>query len=66
MRRWDHMFNRRKRRMENLDQDIRDFIARETQDNMEHGMPPDEARYAGWRRPMPFEVCGREAKFVGR
>ncbi len=42
--------NRRKRMMESLDQDIRDFIERETQDNIERGMPPDEARYAALRK----------------
>jgi putative ABC transport system permease protein len=44
------MFKRRKRMMEDLDQDIRDFIERETQDNIERGMPPDEARYAALRK----------------
>ena len=41
--------SRRKRMMEDLDQDIRDFIERETQDNIERGMPPEEARYAALR-----------------
>jgi predicted permease len=40
---------RRKRMLENLEQDIRDHIERETQDNIERGMPPDEARYAALR-----------------
>jgi predicted permease len=40
----------RKRMMEDLDQDIRDFIERETQDNIERGMPPEEARYAALRK----------------
>ncbi len=42
--------SRRKRMMEDLDQDIRDFIERETQDNIERGMSPDEARYAALRK----------------
>ena len=42
--------NRRKRMMKDLDQDIRDFIERETQDNIERGMPPEEARYAALRK----------------
>ena len=42
--------SRRKRMMEHLDQDIRDFIERETQDNIERGMPPEEARYAALRK----------------
>jgi predicted permease len=41
---------RRKRMMEYLDQDIRDHIERETQDNLERGMPPEEARYAALRK----------------
>jgi predicted permease len=36
--------------MDALDQDIRDFIERETQDNIERGMTPDEARYAALRK----------------
>jgi predicted permease len=42
--------NRRKRMMEDLDQDIRDHIERETQDNIDRGMPPEEARYAALRK----------------
>jgi putative ABC transport system permease protein len=38
--------SRRKRMMEDLDEDIRDFIERETQDNLERGLSPEEARYA--------------------
>ena len=36
--------------LEDLDQDIRDHIERETQDNIERGMPPEEARYAALRK----------------
>jgi predicted permease len=50
MRRWFRLLNRRKRMMEDLDQDIRDFIERETQDNIDRGMPPEEARYAALRK----------------
>jgi predicted permease len=42
--------SRRKRMMEDLDQDIRDFIERETQDNIERGMSPEEAHYAALRK----------------
>jgi len=42
--------SRRKRMLEELDQDIRDHIERETQDNIERGMPPEEARYAAMRK----------------
>jgi len=41
--------SRRKRMMEDLDHEIRDFIERETQDNIERGMSPEEARYAALR-----------------
>jgi predicted permease len=40
----------RKRILEELDADIRDHIARETQDNIERGMSPEEARYAAMRK----------------
>src|SRR5215470_9079456 len=42
--------NRRKRMMDDLDQDVRDFIERETQDNIDRGLPPQEARYAALRK----------------
>jgi putative ABC transport system permease protein len=41
---------RRKRMMEELDADIREHIETETQDNLERGMAPEEARYAAMRR----------------
>jgi putative ABC transport system permease protein len=37
---------RRKRMMEELNQDIRDHIEVETQENIERGLSPEEARYA--------------------
>jgi predicted permease len=42
--------SRRKRMLEDLDQDIRDHIERETRDNIDRGMPPEEARYAALRK----------------
>jgi putative ABC transport system permease protein len=36
--------------LEDLDQDIRDHIERETQDNIERGMSQEEARYAATRK----------------
>src|SRR5712675_515232 len=42
--------NRGKRMLEGLDQDIREHIERETQDNLERGMAPEEARYAAVRK----------------
>ena len=47
---WNWLLRRRERMMEDLDQDIRDFIERETQDNIDRGMPPEEARYAALRK----------------
>jgi putative ABC transport system permease protein len=42
--------SRRKRMMEDLDQDIRDHLEMETQDNIGRGMSPEEARYAALRK----------------
>ena len=36
--------------LSDLDADIRDHIERETQDNIDRGMPPEEARYAALRK----------------
>jgi predicted permease len=44
------MIWRRKRMLEELDEDIREHIERETQDNIERGMSPEEARYAAVRK----------------
>jgi predicted permease len=41
---------RRKSHLADIDQDILDFIERETQDNIERGMSPEEARYAAQRK----------------
>jgi predicted permease len=43
------MFDR-KRMLDDLDDDIRDHIERETQDNMERGMSPDDARHAAIKK----------------
>jgi len=40
----------RKRMLEDLDQDIRDHIERETRDNIERGMSPEDARYEALRK----------------
>jgi putative ABC transport system permease protein len=40
----------RKRMLDDMDGDICDHIARETQDNIDRGMAPDEARYAALRK----------------
>ncbi|MGH9742603.1 MAG: ABC transporter permease, partial [Candidatus Acidiferrum sp.] len=41
---------RRKRMVDELDDDIRDHIECETQDNIDRGMSPDEARHAAMRK----------------
>jgi putative ABC transport system permease protein len=41
---------RRERMLEDLDEEIRNHIEMETQDNIERGMPPVEARYAALRK----------------
>src|SRR5271170_6308702 len=41
---------RRKRMLEELGQDLRDHIERETEDNLERGMSPEEARRAALRK----------------
>jgi len=38
--------SRRERMMDDLDQDIREHLERETQDNIARGMRPEEARRA--------------------
>jgi predicted permease len=40
----------RKRVLDDLDDDIREHIAQETQDNIERGMSPEEAKYAAMRK----------------
>jgi predicted permease len=42
--------SRRKRMLENLDNDIRNHIAQRTQDNIDRGMAPEEARNAALRK----------------
>jgi predicted permease len=41
---------RRKQMLQDLDQDIRDHIERETQDNIDRGMSREDARYAAMRK----------------
>jgi len=41
---------RRKRMLKDLDDDIRDYLERETQDNIDRGMPAEEARFAASRK----------------
>jgi predicted permease len=55
---------RGKRMLEDLDQDIREHIERETQDNIERGMSPDEARYAALRKFGNVTRAKEEAREV--
>ena len=41
---------RRKRMLEQLNEDIRDHLERETQDNIDRGMSPEAARYSALRK----------------
>jgi predicted permease len=56
--------NRRKRALETLDRDIRDHIERETQDNVDRGMSPEEARQAAYRRFGNILLIEEEARAV--
>jgi hypothetical protein len=42
--------SRRRRMLEDLDRDIREYIAIETQENIERGMSPDKARTSALRK----------------
>ena len=42
--------NRRERMLEGLDEDIREHIAQRTQENIDRGMSPEEARFAALRK----------------
>jgi predicted permease len=42
--------NRRKEMMQDFDADVRDHISRETQDNIDRGMSPEQARLAAIRK----------------
>src|ERR1700720_2519781 len=44
------IMKRRNQMLQELDQDIRDHIERETQDNIDRGMSPEDARYAAVRK----------------
>src|SRR6201987_6196790 len=58
---------RRGRRMlEELDADIREHIERETKDNIERGMRPEEARYADVRKFGNVMRVKEETREVGR
>jgi predicted permease len=55
---------RRKRMLENLDQDFRDHLERETEDNIARGMSPEEARRAAVRKFGNVTRVGEETRDV--
>ena len=57
---------RGKRMLDELDADIREHIERETQDNIERGMPPEEARYTAVRKFGNVTRVKEEARAVWR
>ena len=61
---WGRLLSRRQRMMEDLDQDIRDYVERETQDNIERGLPPEEAHYAALRKFGNVTQVREEAREV--
>src|SRR5580698_3763658 len=46
----ERVMKRRKRMLDELDEDIREHLAAETQDNIDRGMSPEDARYAALRK----------------
>jgi predicted permease len=54
----------RKRMLEELDADVREHIERETQDNIERGMSPEEARYAAHRKFGNVTLVKEETRMV--
>ena len=55
---------RHKRALANLDQDIRDHIDRETRENIERGMSPEDARYAAVRKFGNVAVAMEDTRHV--
>jgi predicted permease len=57
---------RRKRMLDDLSEDIREHLERETQDNIERGMPPDAARTAALRKFGNVTRVAEDARAVWR
>ncbi len=55
---------RRKRALDDLEQDIREHLEQETQDNIARGMSPQEARYAAMRKFGNVARVQEEARAV--
>lgn len=58
------MMSRRHEMLRKLDQDIRDHIEHETQDNIERGMSPEEARCAALRRFGNIQLVKEDTRAV--
>ena len=58
--------SRRGRMLDDLDQEIRDHIERETQDNVDRGMTPQEARRAALKKFGNVTLVKEEAREVWR
>ena len=56
--------SRRREMLRRLEEDIRNHIERETEDNIERGMPPEEARYAALRRFGNTQLIKEETRAV--
>ena len=54
----------RERREENLDREIRDYIEREIQENIEAGMTAEEARHAAMRKIGPIQNVKEDTRAV--
>ena len=54
----------RERREESLDGEIRDYIDRETQENMAAGMSPEDARHAAMRKIGSIQNIKEEARAI--
>jgi putative ABC transport system permease protein len=58
--------SRRTRALKNLDRDILDHIERETKDNIQRGMPPEEARLAALRKFGNVTLIAEDTRDVWR
>jgi putative ABC transport system permease protein len=54
----------KKHPLSDLNGDIRDHLERETQDNIERGMSPEEARFAALRKFGNVALTGEEVRAV--
>jgi len=57
---------RRRRALQDLEEDIRDHLERETRDNIERGMPPAQARAAARRKFGNVALVEEETRAVWR